>query len=72
MLSNIILASHPETQFAAMPEETKAFLICKGVPDWLIEELAIACTSDVTTIGPLELTAGISIIENHIGKPTPR
>ena len=52
-----------------MPDEVKAFLRGKEVPNWLIEEFAIACTSDVTTIGPLELTAVTSIIENNTGEP---
>ena len=69
MLRDIVLGLHPETQFAILPNDVKAFFRDKNVADWLIEEFAIACTSDATTIGPLSLNAVTSVIENNTGEP---
>lgn len=52
-----------------MPSVVEAFLREKQGADWLIEELADACTLDEKTIGPLLLTAVLSIIENNTGEP---
>ncbi len=55
MLHDIIVALHPETQFARMTGDVTSFLRSKNVPNWLMDELANAYTSESLLIGPLDL-----------------